>query len=225
MSWNSVFVRLCSKYHVSASLWGCELKYAWSYHQYVQILSASLWGCELKWYHIPPLWLLFLSASLWGCELKYMMMKMRRMSHGSASLWGCELKYRHIHLVIWHISVSLLVRLWVEIRNSEIRQRIWPGQPPCEAVSWNMLRPSYHGAGGRSASLWGCELKWCKSVQKPKTGVSLLVRLWVEISVTKNALYGDTVSLLVRLWVEIEIMEDCTIACQSSASLWGCELK
>ena len=164
----------------------------------------------------------------------------------SASLWGCELKFWPCYGSYPSVSVSLLVRLWVEIHPGLKAREIAPVSLLVRL--WvEMCRPSDRHVyplsaslwgcelkwqtGGRtagkwtSASLWGCELKWCKSVQKPKTGVSLLVRLWVEISVTKNALYGDTVSLLVRLWVEIEIMEDCTIACQSSASLWGCELK
>ena len=54
----------------------------------------------------------------------------------SASLWGCELKYISGDTIFSGFVVSLLVRLWVEIRN---RKR------PTSQM-W-------------SASLWGCELK------------------------------------------------------------------
>ena len=80
-------------------------------------MSASSWGCELKWIYryclvrgVRP------SASSWGCELKL-----------SCCFWSSLLS-----------SVSLLVRLWVEIF--------------CKAI-FNWSR--------KSASSWGCELKWC----------------------------------------------------------------
>ena len=121
-------------------------------------------------------------------------------------------------------------------------------QPPCEAVSWNIFLQLFQLCSFRSASLWGCELKYgtdnynCKS-----SDVSLLVRLWVEISKTVDV-FGcclvsllvrlwvemfcvvlsngmSWVSLLVRLWVEIVFAFMCSITLFQSASLWGCELK
>ena len=99
-------------------------------------------------------------------------------------------------------------------------------QPPCEAVSWNIFLQLFQLCSFRSASLWGCELKYgtdnynCKS-----SDVSLLVRLWVEISKTVDVFGCCLVSLLVRLWVEI-YFRLCSWLCDNwSASLWGCELK
>ena len=98
--------------------------------------------------------------------------------------------------------VSLLVRLWVEICN--LTTIIWNiiCQPPCEAVSWNVI------ASFLTASKEGqppCEaVSWMKSRFRAvcTAMVSLLVRLWVEIA---------SPWLLSLLW--------------TSASLWGCELK
>ena len=187
----------------SASLWGCELKYETIADSFVQELSASLWGCELKcteigipsarsdvsllvrlwvemfwtvcylqhhsvsllvrlWVEITVdylsplsavvsllvrLWVeiiwkkryerLMKSASLWGCELKYIIWFPWRSLERSASLWGCELKCRIDSITIYTRS-----------------------QPPCEAVSWNIIRSEYTWDDCTSASLWGCELKW-----------------------------------------------------------------
>ena len=99
-------------------------------------LSASSWGCELKYCFLPSSIHLSMSASSWGCELKCILVKLRVFCSAvsllvrlwvemyivgtitlvmmSASSWGCELKcseernYRRLH-----------------------------GQPPREAVSWN----------------------------------------------------------------------------------------
>ena len=63
-----------------------------------------------------------------------------------------------------------------------------------------------------------------RQAQRYRPGVSLLVRLWVEIQINVLCSVRWTVSLLVRLWVEILILYMST-AEPSSASLWGCELK
>ena len=100
-----------------------------------------------------------------------------------------------------------------------------------------------------SASLWGCELKYYYYVSSLTCNrVSLLVRLWVEITIQKPtstlstasaSLWGCElkskhyikkevellVSLLVRLWVEIALSKLSVNSVASSASLWGCELK
>ena len=77
-------------------------------------------------------------------------------------------------------------------------------QPPCEAVSWNAWHGTENQLVKKSASLWGCELKYGGQVyQKHRTYVSLLVRLWVEIPTPRTY----------------------HVTCSSSASLWGCELK
>ena len=99
----------------------------------------------------------------------------------SASLWGCELKLEYIHvhvaadtgqppceavswndisvLFLFFDSVSLLVRLWVEMHDKPKLSESQGSQPPCEAVSWN-----------------------AKAITKAQNdNVSLLVRLWVEM--------------------------------------------
>ena len=121
---------------------------------------------------------------------------------GSASLWGCELKYTRRKIMAKRKKSASLWGCELKCRPLG-RNWGWQGQPPCEAVSWNRIK---------------------KSV-KSSYVVSLLVRLWVEITtpfpsnipgsrqppceaVSWNALgncqiYTDMVSLLVRLWVEI----------------------
>ena len=77
----------------------------------------------------------------------------------SASLWGCELKYDGIWRDRPDQAVSLLVRLWVEIFGNDVTNAVYGRQPPCEAVSWNVLNCQLLTTPFTSASLWGCELK------------------------------------------------------------------
>ena len=121
----------------SASLWGCELKYNLYHGCCLDDLSASLWGCELKcqsWHHKchpvprqPPCEAVSWNTGWWSA------------SGGSLCQPPCE-------AVSWNISVhnnthlltvSLLVRLWVEIPYALTDHRLYT-----------------------SASLWGCELKF-----------------------------------------------------------------
>ena len=165
----------------------------------------------------------------------------------SASLWGCELKCNSFLLFSSPKSVSLLVRLWVEMMVNSFNslnslsqppceavswnnsvctcvftaigqppceavswnykgcksEGLTKGQPPCEAVSWNVACGNKYSDALRSASLWGCELKYRKN----------------ESEVMKR--------MSASLW-------GCELKCSiyfvltyyhSSASLWGCELK
>ena len=77
------------------------------------------------------------------------------------------------------------------------------GQPPCEAVSWN---PYHIVFSSVIRSQPPCEaVSWNRKIVFNSSGalVSLLVRLWVEISSVKISGKWNMVSLLVRLWVEI----------------------
>ena len=122
----------------------------------------------------------------------------------SASLWGCELK--------WY--------------TRKCYKTVQCRQPPCEAVSWNIEDRVQYINEPTSASLWGCELKYIGSGEWIVfLSVSLLVRLWVEITKIDPALIQSAVSLLVRLWVEITLNAQRYKPFVSSASLWGCELK
>ena len=187
---------------MSASLWGCELKFLRKKGGLQAEWSASLWGCELKSsqntaksqeFGQPPC-----EAVSWNCWDIYKATP----DIPSASLWGCELKYYEndgfgsldsqppCEAVSWNIdsdrvlvesAVSLLVRLWVEIEHLQPWCMCFSRQPPCEAVSWNLITTFF-----------------AAFLQE----VSLLVRLWVEI-----------------YWVLFPCGTD------GSASLWGCELK
>ena len=147
-----------------------------------KILSASLWGCELKCHNCRLLlWVNFVQPP---CE---------------AVNWKMSAE----SLILFPSSVSLLVRLWIEMEHYDYVISEKPGQPPCEAVNWNTHRHS-------------------KKIKK--ITVSLLVRLWIEMlmdSESEKVLY---VSLLVRLWIEITWYSK-NKPKRMSASLWGCELK
>ena len=200
------------------------------------------------WVEMPvpvgePVWCM--SASSWGCELKFLQ---ENALEGAISVsllvrlwvemvWTRGERNENIRqppreAVSWNVfhksssnlyNVSLLVRLWVEIL-------------PHSPSSWDTV----------SASSWGCELKYSPfpsnipgSRQPPreavswniqlidgsiKLGVSLLVRLWVEIPFFSLKSKSTLVSLLVRLWVEIFCMGQIWRQRQSASS-WGCELK
>ena len=185
VSWNVHIPKQRVCWDTSASLWGCELKYKVYIKAEGEPKSASLWGCELKfvrvgvveWRNVVSLlvrlwvemrktnqqWGNHVSASLWGCELKYISGDSLYSGFVSASLWGCELKCMTLDRKSTRKEVSLLVRLWVEIRWAGIPETSDVCQPPCEAVSWN----------SNSENL-SCNMFI----------VSLLVRLWVEMSYT-----------------------------------------
>ena len=82
----------------------------------------------------------------------------------SASSWGCELKYHCHYDILISSSVSLFVRLWVEISVSvspvktdfvSLFVRLWVEITITKVPQQEM----------RSASSWGCELKFLSSKQ------------------------------------------------------------
>ena len=145
--------------------------------------------------------------------------------------------------------VSLFVRLWVEMWLMCWTHLPLHRQPLREAVSWNVnnqiqadladvslfvrlwveMRPQRDSCRRRrSASSWGCELKFshisfcCKIPGQPlreavswnapnfgeikEIAVSLFVRLWVEMPGLAVAwIFRIHVSLFVRLWVEMPV--------------------
>ena len=114
VSWNVLSCRKVIEYFSSASSWGCELKYNMSkalLNSICQPLREAVsWNDTL----IDNMSFRMLSASSWGCELKYF-------SDISPHLFN---------------TVSLFVRLWVEI-----------------VFQFPLTRTRV------SASSWGCELK------------------------------------------------------------------
>ena len=142
----------------------------------------------------------------------------------SASLWGCELKFLCLVDVDDAMLVSLLVRLWVEMGNRLLGTSDFLSQPPCEAVSWNGNGKENDRYQERQPP---CEAVSWNAARYCRCGgccVSLLVRLWVEMTLSNTPRTNTSVSLLVRLWVEISCCSPYNTGF-SSASLWGCELK
>ena len=144
----------------------------------------------------------------------------------SASLWGCELKYVFLGRLFPSRcqppceAVNWNILCYVYFFESGC-------QPPCEAVNWNLTSTSFPVFSDpvsllvrlwieiwsgldrrwwtRSASLWGCELKYQQYGRNTKMHlVSLLVRLWIEIFTYNSSIRYIFVSLLVRLWIEIQ---------------------
>ena len=182
-------------------MWGCELKYLLigsGGSRWVVSLLVRLWveinnkiNQELQMYRQPPCEAVSWNMKSW-CSLES--------RSQSASLWGCELKC-------------------LSSRSGTASSR----QPPCEAVSWNELICNSI-VWSSSASLWGCELKWCTwcaagSLHRQPPCEAVSWNTFVFIRRTHGV-----VSLLVRLWVEI-LMSRWKMPLIPSASLWGCELK
>ena len=166
------------------------------------------------------------SASSWGCELKYIPLPLESGTQSSASSWGCELKWAAIpntipeprsqplrEAVSWNAflllsstgfwSVSLFVRLWVEIKLVYLIWMEQLRQPLREAVSWNNVDETWLRTGDVSlfVRLW---VEMLIAIIFTSSGfVSLFVRLWVEILEIQLFESESNVSLFVRLWVEI----------------------
>ena len=211
----------------SASSWGCELKYVGGTNLSTEATSASSWGCELKCN--MRRWLLgrMQSASSWGCELKCLSPYSLPFQLPSASSWGCELKYLGYLPRLGHHRQPL--REAVSWNLYLLRETPLTGcQPLREAVSWNGCIWNGSSILCRSASSWGCELKWIsqeKIIRRKRrqplreavswnmdivtdgdgTPVSLFVRLWVEMLILHLESWFLRVSLFVRLWVEISV--------------------
>ena len=166
----------------SASSWGCELKWHGCYFGFLVVVvslfvrlwvemcsscnnsglskSASSWGCELKlsnrkyWHKMgncQPL----REAVSWNYGISLYTIYAFCQPLREAVSWNFE----RFRFVFKSSSVSLFVRLWVEIQMKIL-------ETPSTA----------------SASSWGCELKFAGLLFCTATPiVSLFVRLWVEI--------------------------------------------
>ena len=143
----------------------------------------------------------------------------------SASSWGCELKLDRLkqnawlicqplrEAVSWNIlfccvtsrelSVSLFVRLWVEIRKGR---------------TGRMLRTV-----SLFVRLW-VEMSTCKQFIKENL-VSLFVRLWVEIIISSIHWFrpSSASSWGCELKYDLYTLDGTFV--DTSASSWGCELK
>ena len=120
--------------------------------------------------------------------------------------------------------VSLFVRLWVEMWNGILKKQMFRSASSwgCE-LKYELCKRVANEVP--SASSWGCELKfWIDGQRYQMRDVSLFVRLWVEMENHTFPSPSASVSLFVRLWVEIvaSLKEETG---SQSASSWGCELK
>ena len=166
VSWNGICVELWIDFLMSASSWGCELKYYPSSTALSSVQSASSWGCELKLKHVPQ----HLSKEVVSLFVRLwveMDSSARMPSSSSVSLF-VRLWVEIINSFISYPvrPVSLFVRLWVEMLLLWLLRRSGGCQPLREAVSWNAL--------GISDRVHAC--------------VSLFVRLWVEIWIIRRKL-------------------------------------
>ena len=232
---------------MSASSWGCELKYLWTEAtegKYEVSLFVRLW-VEM----IPPRFtavssFVSLFVRLW-VEIKSR--KEQKPHPGRQPLreavsWNNSANIIRIYrfrqplreAVSWNTAtfistdghyVSLFVRLWVEIIILMLFLK--RGIVSLFVRLWvEIPLPRAIEVCTLSASSWGCELKYLRRIKHGKTYcVSLFVRLWVEIF--SRQIMNDLllVSLFVRLWVEIWYVERYIPWECRSASSWGCELK
>ena len=96
------------------------------------------------------------------------------------------------------------MRLWVEINSPLHLQLLHCCQPPCEAVSWNtqIIQSCFSCTCQPPCEAVSWNFISCADIFR--LFVSLLVRLWVEMSNPNSSrTFASNVSLLVRLWVEI----------------------
>ena len=121
----------------------------------------------------------------------------------SASSWGCELKWESVLPPVFQYRQPPREAVsWnLEVREEEL---LFYRQPPREAVSWNSTNVPVSYDMIKSASSWGCELKWwiCKQPvtptgQPPREAVSWNAR-------------GSESPFEVRLLVRLPIQQDIT---------------
>ena len=216
--WNIFRLR---KVSLLVRLWVEILRTSESLHQYIVSLLVRLWveillptALKSAVRRQPPCEAVSWNIWFWLCCCSSTVSLLVR-------LW-VEIIFCHHYTMLRF--VSLLVRLWVEICN--LTTIIWNiiCQPPCEAVSWNViasfLTASKEGQPPCEAVSWN-EVQvqsglYCHG-QPPCEAVS-----WNSFSMASFT--SLDVSLLVRLWVEMPVVADLNIR-HSSASLWGCELK
>ena len=144
---------------MSASLWGCELKWSWRFKwrsvQRQPPCEAVSWNinrtrAESTSLRQPPCEAVSWNTAICAhCAVQVRQPPCEAVSWNasgscshpdrllSASLWGCELKYFPFFWFYFFSIVSLLVRLWVEIYHALAHVALSWCQPPCAAVSWN----------------------------------------------------------------------------------------
>ena len=201
---------------------------SWNYciniHSSPPYLSASSWGCELKFYRFWILWWFNWSASSWGCELKWEKRRVATKATPSASSWGCELKYGHCYGRRRNTSQPLREAVsWNIVKSFDLC--IYIGQPLREAVSWNInSRPRdtrYFSQPLREAVSWNVYdtlLGEGKIRQPLREAVSWNVDPALGIMVPTGQPLREAVS-----WNIGE--QQAAVEQSKSASSWGCELK
>ena len=123
--------------HRSASLWGCELKYTKYFGDVVPETVSLLVRLWVEIFRTLNASNSFSSASLWGCELKCYESDGIRSENRQPPCEAVSWNWKDQGTVWRKSGVSLLVRLWVEIKRTVKDRSRSMRQPPCEAVSWN----------------------------------------------------------------------------------------
>ena len=170
---------------MSFSLWGCELKSAWSTPEPLPAWSSSLWGCELKSLSArlhsalsghPPCEDVSWNSTCSTLRTSLLVILLVRM-------W-VEISCQPL-LLLW-LFVILLVRMWVEINRWYIQCAIIGSSSlwGCE-LKWKIVVVENYRKW--SSSLWGCELKYVNQLRKCFVHVILLVRMCVGAITTSHS--------------------------------------
>ena len=145
------------QFELSASSWGCELKYinAERYRRHREVsLFVRLWVEILVIAYMCLCLAVSLFVRLW-VEIKSALRKQNPTK--SASSWGCELKCNREICMRISRFVSLFVRLWIEIKWQDETVETVLRQPLRETVRWN----------------------FCKKCNRIYFFASFFIRLWV----------------------------------------------
>ena len=203
VSWNTCTENHINQRSVSASSWGCELKYYILKGEQGWTRSASSWGCELKSFADPVFFCqihVSLFVRLWVEILSYLLLLQNTWS---ASSWGCELKCAQFRGNKGNCCQPLREAVSWNARISCCMNFSDPCQPLREAVSWNA-----------SAMIMVC----IASCQPLREAVS-----WNS---SENMSVSDASRQPFREAVSWNINITCVSICNfESASSWGCELK
>ena len=204
VSWNnpgsSVFGRTCCQPLREAVSWN-GLQFRTPYRNQEVSLFVRLWveillaARVIRWLPCQPL----REAVSWNVNHPGQIIHERRQPLREAVSWNAFLLLSSTGF--W--SVSLFVRLWVEIKLVYLIWMEQLRQPLREAVSWNNVDETWLRTGDVSlfVRLW---VEMLIAIIFTSSGfVSLFVRLWVEILEIQLFESESNVSLFVRLWVEI----------------------
>ena len=103
-------------------------------------MSASSWGCELKYNYQYFHWLWMCVSLLVRLRVEINLKAYQPIPWCVSLLVRLRVEITPINSYLRMIIVSLLVRLRVEIQELKIGHLMMYGQPPREAASWNIFK-------------------------------------------------------------------------------------